>query len=106
MADKLENLKKGKRFKTDDEATKKAGRKGGINSGKSKQETKRLRATLLEMLEQQDGYAKMCEVAMTEMQKGNPKFWELIRDTIGEKPKDEVKADISGDVNIVIDLEE
>ena len=109
MADKHENLRKvsGKtQFKSGAKATRDAGRKGGINSGKSKQETKRLRATLLEMLEQQNGYAKMCEVAMTEMQKGNPKFWELIRDTIGEKPKDEVKADINGDVNIVIDLEE
>jgi hypothetical protein len=106
MADKLDNLKKGKRFKSGEKATKEAGRKGGINSGKSKQEVKRLKETLLQMLEEDDGYKKMCDVAMTEMSKGNAKFWELIRDTIGERPKDEIKADINGDVNIVIDLED
>jgi hypothetical protein len=109
MADKHDNLRKvsGKtQFKSGAKATREAGRKGGINSGKSKQEVKRLKETLLKMLEEDDGYKKMCDVAMTEMSKGNAKFWELIRDTIGEKPKDEVKADINGDVNIVIDLED
>ena len=41
-AAQLENLKNGKRFKTDDKATKTAGKKGGIASGKAKREKKTL----------------------------------------------------------------
>lgn len=32
----------------------------------------------------------MLQVAVKEMSQGNPKFWELIRDTAGEKPADKI----------------
>lgn len=32
----------------------------------------------------------MLQVAIREMSKGNPKFWELLRDTAGQKPIDKV----------------
>ena len=53
------------------------------------------------------GYEAMAESAIANAMK-NPKFWELIRDTIGEKPVD--KVDMShafvGDFDIVLDGED
>ena len=53
------------------------------------------------------GLEAMCEAAVA-MSLKNPKFWELIRDTIGEKPTD--KLDMShafiGDFDIVLDGED
>lgn len=99
-------LKNGKntRFKSGSEAARKAGRKGGQNSGKSRNETKLIKEALVKMLKEEDGYKKMAEVAMREMENGNAKFWELIRDTIGEKPKDEIVADVDTDITINIEL--
>lgn len=101
MADKKENLKKGRKtqFRSGDEATKKAGRKGGIRSG----EVRNLKSLLLGALDK-GGYDKMVEVAMREMESGNPRFWELIRDTVGEKPTEKIQADVNSDVNICIEL--
>lgn len=106
MADRLENLKKGKKtqFKSGDKAAKECGRKGGINSGKSKNETKTLRAMLLRVLNEEKGYEKMVDVALREMENGNPKFWELIRDTVGEKPTEKIQADVNTDVVINVTL--
>lgn len=50
------------------------------------------------------GYEKMVEVAMREMDNGNPRFWELIRDTIGEKPKEKVEAEVKQEVTINVEL--
>lgn len=38
MANKLDNLKNARKFRTDDEATKKAAKKGGIKSGEARRE--------------------------------------------------------------------
>jgi len=101
MADKNENLKKGKQtqFRSGDEATKRNGRKGGIRSG----EVRNLKSLLLKVLDD-GGYDKMVEVALREMENGNPKFWELIRDTVGEKPTEKIQADVNSDVTINIEL--
>lgn len=94
MADKKANLKNGKKtqFKTGDEAAKINGRKGGLRSA----EVRNLKGMLLKAMKN-GGYEKMVGVAMREMELGNAKFWELIRDQIGERPIDNVA--VTADIN-------
>lgn len=78
------------------------GRKGGIASGKARRERADLRRQLQIFLEADDysdkhgnkmtGAELMVKVAVKEMSKGNPKFWELIRDTAGFKPIDKIQV--------------
>jgi hypothetical protein len=82
-----ENLKKGKatQFRTGEEQAEIA-RQGGIASGKARN----LKARLKEWAED-GGYEKMLAMADEQIAEGNTKMWELIRDTIGEKPVDRVQ---------------
>ena len=97
-----ENLKKGKatRFRTGEEQVKTA-RKGGIASGKARREKADLRKQIQLFFESEattdknghplTGAELMVKVAVKEMTKGNPKYWELLRDTGGFKPVDKVQ---------------
>lgn len=77
-------------------------RKAGIASGKARREKADLRKMLQIALESDDfkdkfgnkmtGAELMVKVAFKEMAKGNPKYWELIRDTAGFKPIDKVQV--------------
>jgi len=77
-------------------------RKAGIASGKARREKADLRKQLQVFLESEDykdkhgnkmtGAELMVKVAVKEMSKGNPKFWELIRDTAGFKPIDKIQV--------------
>lgn len=74
--------------------------KGGIASGKARREKKELRQKIAEWFESEVGTDKkgnvltgtdlMLQVAVKEMTKGNPRFWELLRDTAGQKPIEKV----------------
>lgn len=78
-------------------------RKGGINSGKARRERKTLKEELLLLLEKGDTQEKISLAMIKEALDGNTKAFEVIRDTIGEKPEDKVKADINRDITINID---
>ena len=77
-------------------------RQGGIASGKARREKAGLKKQLQVFLESDDykdkhgnkmtGAELMVKVAVKEMSKGNPKFWELIRDTAGFKPIDKIQV--------------
>ena len=77
-------------------------RKAGIASGKARREKADLRRMLQIALESDDfkdkfgnkmtGAELMVKVAFKEMAKGNPKYWELIRDTAGFKPVDKIQV--------------
>ena len=77
-------------------------KKGGIASGKARREKADLKKQLQVFLETDDftdkhgnkmtGAELMVKVAVKEMSKGNPKFWELIRDTAGFKPIDKIQV--------------
>lgn len=77
-------------------------RKAGIASGKARREKADLRKMLQIALESDDfkdkfgnkmtGAELMVKVAFKEMAKGNPKYWELIRDTAGFKPIDKIQV--------------
>lgn len=110
-----ENLKNGvaTQFKSGEEAVR-AGRAGGIASGKSKREKGNLRALAQLWLETEvmkdkngepmTGGQFMLAVAAKEIAKGNSKFWELMRDTAGQKPVDKVMiADV--DPAVIEDIE-
>lgn len=89
-------LPEGKRFQAGDERAKEAGRL----SGAARREKGDLRRQLALWLEEEVGTGKdgekitgaqmMVRVAVKEVAKGNPRFWELIRDTAGFKPVDRV----------------
>jgi hypothetical protein len=77
------------------------GRKGGIASGEARREKANLKKQLQIFLEEDiadkhgnvmTGAEMMVKVAVKEMSKGNPKFWELIRDTAGFKPIDKIQV--------------
>lgn len=76
-------------------------KKGGIRSGEVRREKANLKKQLQIFLEEDikdkhgnvmTGAEMMVKVAVKEMSKGNPKFWELIRDTAGFKPIDKVQV--------------
>jgi len=73
------------------------GRKGGKASGKARRERRRLKDELLILLQEivtnEDGATTTAQERISlslieEATKGNVKAFEVIRDTIGEKPKD------------------
>ncbi len=114
-----ENLKKGKatRFKSGEEAVR-AGKKGGIASGKARREKADLRKQIQLFFESEattdkngeplTGAELMVKVAVKEMIKGNPKYWELLRDTGGFKPVDkvqlaEVDPEVMNEVNKLVE---
>lgn len=90
------------------------GRKGGIKSGKVRREKADLKRQLQVFLESDattdkngvplTGAELMVKVAVREMAKGNPKYWELIRDTAGYKPIDKVMA-VEVDQEVVDEVE-
>lgn len=75
-------------------------RKAGIASGKARREKADLKKQLQVWLETDvardkngnplTGAELMVQVAAKHMKDGNPKYWELIRDTAGFKPVDKV----------------
>lgn len=77
-------------------------RQGGIASGKARRERKTLKEELLLLLEKGDTQEKISLAMIKEALDGNTKAFEVIRDTIGEKPEDKIKADINRDITINI----
>ena len=64
----------------------KNGRKGGIASGKARRERKALKEQLLLLLNDENTQKELCTALLSQAMSGNTKAFEIIRDTIGEKP--------------------
>ena len=89
-------LPKGRPFQAGDERA----RQAGIASGAARREKGDLRRLCQLWMEEEVGTGKdgekitggqmMVRVAVKEVAKGNPRFWELLRDTAGFKPVDKV----------------
>ena len=73
------------------------GRNGDIKSGEVRGQRKTLKEELLILLEQKDYQEKISLALLEQAKKGNTKAYEIIRDTIGEKPKENIN--VSGEVN-------
>lgn len=86
----------GRPFRTVDERSVEAGKASGA-ARREKGDLKKLLKLWLESEVDTDkngnpitGAQLMLKVAVREMKKGNPRFWELLRDTAGFKPVDKV----------------
>jgi hypothetical protein len=66
-------------------------KKGGIKSGEVRRERKKLKEELLLLLSENDNNRKMSLAILKKALKGNIKAFEIIRDTIGEKPKEQIE---------------
>lgn len=84
--------------------------KGGVNSGKARRKKRELKKILELILSQPskdnpaiDNYTEMCIAQVAKANAGDTKAFTAIRDTIGQKPAEEVK--VSSD-NIKITIEE
>lgn len=80
------------------EKAREIGAKGGIASGKAKKEKKLLTSALLELLKQGNTIKGINTALLEKAATGDTKAYEVIRDTIGEKPV-EVK-EVTGVVGI------
>lgn len=86
----------GEPFRTLDERASKAGKASGA-ARREKGDLKKMIGIWLRSEADVDEYGipitgaqLMLKVAVREMKKGNPRFWELLRDTAGFKPVDKV----------------
>lgn len=70
-------------------------KKGAEATNKIKAERKTLREELLMLLEQEDYQKKISLSLISKALTGDTKAYEVIRDTIGEKPKENIKVGVS-----------
>ena len=99
----LENLKKGNpetQFRSGREAAEN-GRKGGIASGEARRERKLIKDRILERMGETD-WDEMID-GLIERSKGSVKDFEVLRDTIGEKPKEQIEADVNSVIRVTLD---
>ena len=73
-----------------EEEQRKIARKGGIASGESRRRRKTLKEELLALLEINDNNNKISLAVLQKALNGDIQAFTTIRDTIGEKPKDEI----------------
>ena len=66
------------------------GRKGGIASGEARRRRKTLKEELIALLEVNDNNNKISLAVLQKALNGDIQAFTTIRDTIGEKPKDEI----------------
>ena len=67
-------------------------RNGGLASGEARRKRKTLKEELLLMLEDEDVQMAVTTALINQAQKGNVKAYEMIRDTIEEKPVERVET--------------
>lgn len=77
--------------------------KGGIASGEARRARKTFRDELITLLENGNTQEKISVALIQQALDGNTKAFEVIRDTVGEKPVDKLEADVNSDINIVVE---
>ncbi len=77
------------------EELKELSRKGGLRSGESRQKRMKLREELEALLSSGDVQERLCAALILKAQGGNVYAFQTLRDTLGEKPRDEIE--IAGD---------
>lgn len=80
-------------------------RKGGIASGESRRKRKTLKEELLLLLEKGDTQEKISIALLQKAMNGDTKAFEVLRDTVGEKPVEKIDATVET-TTININLEE
>lgn len=79
------------------------GAKGGKASGEAKRRRKTLKEELLAMLEDPDVQEGITVSLIKQAKEGNTKAYEIIRDTIGEKPIERIEQK---NVEVLVSFEE
>jgi hypothetical protein len=74
------------------EKAREIGKKGGIASGKAKRQRKALKEELILLLSEKDIQKSIATALIDKALNGDTKAFEVIRDTIGEKPTDKVEV--------------
>ena len=82
------------------------GKKGGVKSGEARRKRKTLKENLLLLLEQGDTQNNITLALIDKAMNGDVKAYEVIRDTVGEKPTDKMEADVKGEASINIIYED
>ena len=83
------------------EEARERGRKGGIASGEARRKRRTLKEELLAMLEDPEVQKRLSAAIVEKGMDGDIRAFEVIRDTIGEKPKDILDIN-SNDIRITI----
>ena len=90
------------------EEVREIGRKGGIKSGEVRKQKKLLKDLLEEALSQEgesgNKYIDITVSLIKEAANGNVKAFEVIRDTLGQKPTDKSEVEANIDMTIKVDL--
>lgn len=94
-----------KPVRTTEEARAK-GKRGGLASAKARKERKTLKEELMLLLSTGNTQEKISLALIQEALAGNVKAFETIRDTIGEKPKDNLEVTGSVPIVLVDDIDE
>ena len=80
------------------------GRKGGLASGEARRKRKTLKEELLLMLSEGETQQSVTLALIEKAMSGDTKAFEVIRDTIGEKPVDKVMiADV--EPSVIVEVE-
>ena len=87
------------------EEARERGRKGGIASGKARRERATLREQLLALLSKGNFQEEITLALLDKAKAGDTKAFEIIRDTIGEKPVEKLEAKVE-ETTITINLDE
>ena len=89
------------------EEQRKIARKGGIASGKKRREKKQLKEVLEILLSMpsddgitEDNWEAVCLSMLNEAKSGNARAFELIRDTIGQKPTEQQQMDLTAKIEV------
>ena len=86
------------------EEARERGRKGGLASGEARRKRKTLKEELLLMLSEGETQQSVTLALIEKAMSGDTKAFEVIRDTIGEKPVDKVMiADV--DQSVIAEVE-
>ena len=75
-------------------------KKGGIASGKARAERKTLKEELLLLLSQGNTQEKISLSLIAQAMEGNTKAFEVIRDTVGEKPTDKIETEVVSTIKV------
>lgn len=80
-------------------------RKGGIASGEARRKRKTLREELIALLESGDFQEQITLALLDKAKNGDTKAFEIVRDTIGEKPVEKLEAEVK-ETTITVALED
>ena len=85
------------------EEARERGKRGGIASGKARKQRKTMKEELLLLLATGDTQKNLSLALISKALNGDTRAFEVIRDTIGEKPKEEIEQ--KQEIKVVMDTE-